>query len=93
MERKLVFRNNPDKYDRDDIEVGYYAKANDGHEFFSSILDILPSDGIVMTDCGDTYMDYSIDFDVFLEVAEMIKSLRKERAEDIKQKILRKENK
>ena len=74
---KLVFRKNADKYDEEVIEVGHYCKRNNGEIFFSSVLDIVPKEEIVMTDCGDSYMDYSVDFDTFLAVAGKIKELRK----------------
>ena len=90
---ELIFRENNDKYDDKVIEVGRWHERNDGSKFFSSVLDICPVNKEVRTDCGDSYMDYSIDFDTFLEVADTIKKLRKERAKDIKEKILRKENK
>lgn len=76
---ELVFRENKEKYDEEVIEVGHYCKRNNGETFFSSVLDIMPKEETVMTDCGDSYMDYSVDFDTFLAVANKIKELRKER--------------
>lgn len=75
MSRELVFRENPDKYDDPVIEAGRWYEANDGKKFFSSILDISLVNKEVRTDCGDSYMDYSINFDAFLEIAEKIKEL------------------
>ena len=89
----MIIRENNTDYDEKTFEVGEYVECAGGTEIFSTYLQIMPKEEIVMTECGDTYYDYSIDFDTFLEVADLIKSLRKERAEDIKQKILRKEDK
>ena len=63
-EMKIIFRENNDKYDNPVIECGNWFKRDDGSEFFSSILDIDSKNREVETDCGDSYMDYSISFDV-----------------------------
>lgn len=76
---KLVFRENNDKYDEPVIEVGDWWVRDDGSRFFSAVLDIMPKEEQVLTDCGDTYMDYSISFDTILAVADKIKELRKEK--------------
>ena len=75
---KLIFRENKEKYDEPVIEVGHWCKRNNGESFFSSILDIMPKEEQVLTDCGDTYMDYSISFDTILAVADKIKKLKGE---------------
>lgn len=72
---ELVFRENNDKYDDSVIEAGYWGKRNDGSEFFSSVLDIAPKAKEVRTDCGDSYMDYSIGFKEFLKIADKIKEI------------------
>ena len=75
--RGLVFRENNDKYDSKVIEAGSWDERYDGSKFFSSILDIDPINKIVITDCGDSYMDYSIDFDTFLKISDKIRELEK----------------
>lgn len=72
---KLVFRENPDKYDYKIIEAGFWHKRNDGSKFFGSILDIFPVEKEVQTDCGDMYYDYRIGFKEFLEIADKIREL------------------
>ena len=89
----MIIKENNTDYDEKVFDVGKYIECNDGVRIFSTCLQIIPNEKIVLTNCGDAYYDYSIDFDIFLEVAEMIKSLREERAKDIKEKILRKEKK
>lgn len=71
----LIFRENNDKYDDRVIEAGYWCERNDGNRFFSSRLDISPINKKVRTDCGDSYMDYSISFDDFLAIADKIREL------------------
>lgn len=80
MARELIFRENNNKYDEPVIEVGHCMKRNDGSEFFSSTLDIMPKERMVYTDCGDSYMDYGISYDIFLAVANKIKELEKKDA-------------
>lgn len=72
---KLIFRENKDKYGIPVIEWGYWLKRDDGSELFSSILDIDLKNREVNTDCGDSYMDYSIGFDDFLAIADKIREL------------------
>ena len=72
---KLIFRENNDKYGDKVIEAGEWWERNDGSKFFSSRLDISPINKEVRTDCGDSYMDYSISFDDFLAVADKIREL------------------
>lgn len=73
---KLIFRESKDKYyGRTVIECGYWFKRNDGSKFFSSVLDLNLKDREVETDCGDHYMDYSIGFDEFLDIADKIREL------------------
>ena len=74
---KLIFRENKDRYYGPVIECGYWFKRNDGSEFFSSIFDIDIKNREVETDCGDSYMDYSIGFDEFLAIADKIRELEK----------------
>ena len=76
---KLVFRENNDKYDEPVIEVGDWWQRDDGSKFFSSILDIMPKEERVLTDCGDQYYDYSVSFDTFLAIADKIKELKGEK--------------
>lgn len=71
----LIFRENNDKYDDKVIEAGNWYERNDGSKFFSSKLDISLTNKEVRTDCGDTYMDYSISFDDFLAIADKIRGL------------------
>ena len=74
--KKLIFRENKNKYyGRTVIECGYFDKRYDGSEFFSSIFDIDFKNREVETDCGDSYMDYSIGFDEFLAIADKIREL------------------
>lgn len=73
---ELVFRENKDKYVKPCIEVGRWNKGNDGKAFFSTIVDICPSEKWVVTDCGDTYYDYSIGFDDLLAIADKIKEMK-----------------
>ena len=73
--RELIFRENNDKYNVKVIEAGSWYKRDDGSKFFSSILDIDPINKEVRTDCGDSYMDYSISFDTFLTIAKKIKEI------------------
>ena len=75
--KELIFRENNYKYDNPVIECGNWFKRDDGSEFFSSILDIDPKNREVDTDCGDSYMDYSISFDNFLAIADKIRELEK----------------
>ena len=89
----MIIRENNTDYDEKTFEVGEYVECADGTEIFSTALEIIPSEKQVVTNCGDAYYDFGISFDTFLEVADLIKSLREERAKDIKEKILRKENK
>ena len=89
----MIIKDTTEEHDERTFEVGNYIKCNDDRVIFSTALYIYPDEEEVVTSCGDAYYDISISFDTFLEVAEMIKSLRKERAKDIKEKILRKENK
>ena len=81
---KLIFRENKEKYEKTVIEVGHYEKRNDGSKFFYSVLDIWPDEDLVETDCGDPYMDYSIDFDTILAIADKIKEIRKEKDNGIR---------
>ena len=71
----LIFRENNDKYDDKVIEAGNWYERNDGSKFFSSKLDLSLANKEVRTDCGDTYMDYSISFDDFLAIADKIREL------------------
>lgn len=75
---ELIFRENKDKYEEPVIEVGHYMKRNDGSDFFSSTLDIMPKEKMVYTDCGDTYMDYGISFDIILAIADKIRKLEEQ---------------
>lgn len=75
---ELIFRKNGDKYGDNVIEAGYWVERDDGSKFFSSMLDILLTNKEVRTDCGDTYMDYSITFDNFLAIADKIRELEEE---------------
>lgn len=72
---KLIFRENNDKHGDKVIEAGKWWERDDGSKFFSSRLDISLTDKEVRTDCGDTYMDYSISFDDFLAIADKIREL------------------
>lgn len=72
---RLVFRQNKDKYDDEVVEAGYWCERNDGSKFFSSRLDISMVNKEVRTDCGDSYMDYSINFDDFLAIADKVREL------------------
>lgn len=72
---ELIFRENDDKYDDKVIEAGRWYERNDGSKFFSSRLDISPTNKKVLTDCGDSYMDYSISFDDFLAIADKIREI------------------
>ena len=75
--RDLIFRENNNKYDGKVIEAGSWEERYDGGKFFSSILDIDPINKEVRTDCGDSYMDYSINFDTFLAIADKVRELEK----------------
>lgn len=79
--KDLVFRENQDKYDDKVIEVGTWGERIDGSKFFSSMLDICPTNKEVRTDCGDSYMDYSISFEEFLAVANKIRELEDGKAD------------
>lgn len=57
------------------IEAGGWWERDDGSRFFSSRLDISLTNKEVRTDCGDTYMDYSISFDDFLAMTDKIREL------------------
>lgn len=59
------------------IGVGRWCKRNNGEKFFSSELIIVPEWNSVETDCGDSYMDYSISFDDLLAIADKIRELKK----------------
>lgn len=72
---ELLFRENNDKYGDKVIEAGEWWERDDGSKFFSSRLDISLTNKEVRTDCGDTYMDYSISFDDFLAIADKIREL------------------
>ena len=78
---ELIFRENNDKYDDRVIEVGRWHERDDGSRFFSSVLDICPVNKEVRTDCGDSYMDYSVSFDVFMKIADKIKEIEGEKNE------------
>ena len=81
---ELIFRENEEDYDEKVIEVGSYFKCNDGVTIFHTDLAIMPKEEIIMTDCGDTYYDYSISFDTILKIAEKIKEIRKEKDNGIR---------
>lgn len=72
---ELIFRENNDKYDDKVIEAGNWYKRDDGSKFFSSKLDLSLINKEVRTDCGDTYMDYSVSFDDFLAIADKIREI------------------
>lgn len=74
--QELIFKEGKDIDGEPIIEVGNWAIANNGFKFISSFLCIYPDRDYVLTMCGDSYYDYSIDFDTFLEIAEKIKELR-----------------
>ncbi len=74
----MIIKENNTYHDKKVFDVGEYIECNDGVKIFSTRLQIIPNEEIVMTDCGDPYMDYSIDFDTILAVADKIKELRKE---------------
>lgn len=71
----LIFRENNDKYGDKVIEAGNWYERDDGSKFFSSELDLSLTNKEVRTDCGDTYMDYSISFDDFLAIADKIREI------------------
>lgn len=75
----MIIKENNTDYDEKVFDVGDYIECNDGIRIFSTCMQIMPKEEIVMTDCGDTYYDYSIDFDTFLEIADKIKEIRKEK--------------
>lgn len=72
----LEFREQTDSDGDKYIEVGNFMNRDDGSEFFSSIFIIYPDDEKVRTDCGDSYMDYSVSFDSVLTIADKIKKLK-----------------
>lgn len=72
---ELIFRENNDKYDDKVIEAGNWYERSNGSNFFSSKLDLSLTNKEVRTDCGDSYMDYSISFDDFLVIADKIREL------------------
>lgn len=82
--RKLVFRENNSKHDKPVIEAGNWWEKSNGERVFNSVLDIMPKEEFVLTDCGDAYMDYSISFDTILAVADKIKELRKRKKNENK---------
>ena len=76
---KIIFRENYDEYDDKVIEAGRWWEISDDKKLFVSKLNIFPTDKEVRTDCGDSYMDYSISFDDFLAVADKIRELSNEK--------------
>ena len=77
----MIIRENNTDYDERVFEVGEYVECADGTEIFSTALEIIPSEKIVRTNCGDAYYDFGISFGMILKIANKIKELRKEEHE------------
>lgn len=75
----MIIRENNTDYDERVFEVGSYVECADGRTIFSTALEIIPSEKVVRTNCGDAYYDFDISFDTILKIANKIKELRKER--------------
>ena len=63
----------------DDIEAGHEYKRSNGVPFFSANFIIKPNEKRVWADCGDPYMNFSVSFDEFLEIANKIEELKEEK--------------
>ena len=62
----------------EDIEVGHEYKRDNGVSFFIANFIIKPKEQKVWTDCGDPYMNFSVSFEEFLEIANKIKELKED---------------
>lgn len=67
-----------DFVDKKIIKVGKEWKCNNGEVIFSEDFWLHPDKKCVRTRCGDSYMDYTISFDKFLQIADKIRELQKE---------------